>query len=46
MTGSDLQEILRAMQMLHERLLRIETWMVAQQKQESTSLNDEKIVGA
>jgi hypothetical protein len=32
MTTKDLQDILQAMQMLHERLLRVETWMLNEDK--------------
>lgn len=33
MSKGDLEEILKAMQMLHERLLRVETWMLNKEKE-------------
>lgn len=33
MSKNELEEILRAMQMLHERLLRVETWMLNKDKE-------------
>lgn len=32
MTTKELQELLEAIQMLHERLLRVETWMLNEDK--------------
>ena len=40
MTDKELKEILQAMQMLHERLLRVETWMLNQEAKNETREED------
>jgi hypothetical protein len=43
MSKSELEEVLKAMQMLHERLLRVETWMLNQEGKQNERQDEKSI---
>jgi hypothetical protein len=43
MSKHELEEVLKAMQMLHERLLRVETWMLNQDAKGTENENEKSV---